>query len=171
VRTTVLLKDDTISAYLINRRNRVMRSVKISQSLVTATEIYGETTPGYLSDIPEFGGSIFPAERFFNIFWSLSQTERDDIIPDPDILLKLPRPVNRVGIGVFEDAVEYGRLGFESESSTGSTITSYPALTSALNRLKWKLVWADSDSIFTNRQPPDTIDTQSDSLPGVEANE
>ncbi len=148
-----------------------MRSVEISQSLVTAATIYGETTPGYLADIQEFGGSIFPAERFFNIFWSLPKIERDGIIPDPDILLQIPRPITRVGIGVLADAAGYNRLGFESESSTGSIITSYPALTSALNHLKWKLVWADSDSIFTNQQSSDTIHTQSDSMHDAEANE
>ena len=148
VRSTILLTDDLINAYLVDNRSRVMRSVQIPRGLAEAAEIYGTTASGSLSESRNFGSSIYSAERFFNIFWNLPESERTMIITDPDILLQLPKPITKVGFGSIPGARVYGIIGFESDNFDGVSYTTYPVRTTVLNNIRWKLAWEESDSLF-----------------------
>jgi hypothetical protein len=148
VRTTIILQGDVISAYLVDERNRVIRSLKISRALVNAAQVNGVKAEGALADAPGFGGSVYPSNKFFNIFWSLPDSERIAIISDPDILLQLPKPIMKVGFGVIPDANGYTAIGFETESSGIFSHITYPVHTAALANLRWKLALEDSDTLF-----------------------
>jgi hypothetical protein len=54
----------------------------------------------------------------------------------------------RVGFGVIPDANGYTAIGFESESSGGFSHITYPVHTAALENLRGKLAWEDSDTLF-----------------------
>lgn len=155
-RTSVWRRGEDITAYLVDARNRVIRNVTVSPALITAVEIHGRLTTGLLSDNTAFSGNIFSAQRFFDAFWKLSQLERDKIIPDPDFLLKLPRPVVRVGFASLPEAPGFTVIGFESESRSSTIVTSFPVYVSVLGRLRWLLAWADSDTIFNKQDNPDS---------------
>jgi len=170
VRTTIILQSDVINTYLVDKRNRVIRSLKISRALVNAATVNGVTVEGSINDAPGFGGSIYPADKFFNIFWSLPESERNTIIPDPDILLQLPKPIVRVGFSSIPDAADYNMIGFETEKLSGYSYVTYPVCTAALQNLRWKLAWEDSDTLFQKdadanaNGDADTTHTKVDSL-------
>ncbi|MDP8238158.1 MAG: hypothetical protein P9X24_03625 [Candidatus Hatepunaea meridiana] len=146
LRASVWRKGDQITIYLIGGNNRMIQSVSIKQPLTKTAEEYGKTIPGMLSDNPAFNNKIYLAERFFTIFKKFPEYERNAIFTDPDIMLKLPRQVVRVGIHPLAGADEFSVIAFEAESFSGTNITTYIIPTASLARLKWKLTWDKSDT-------------------------
>ena len=168
VRTSVWRKADRATLYLVDDRNQVIMSISVSGALTEAAVIHGQTSSGSLSDDPSFKGKIYSAQTFFSSFQRLLPSEREEIISDPDILLELPRPIIRVGLGSFAGSTEYSIIGFESRDNSGSSVTIYPVLTTSLSRLKWMLVWEDSDTLFTSDEAADTLTLDDDSPPPEE---
>ncbi len=165
VRTSVWKKGDRATIYFVDNRNRIMMNMTVSEALTEAAVVHGQTTSGSLNDNPSFKGNIHSADRFFSSFQRLSPSEREDIISDPDILLELPKPVIRVGLGSFAGSTEYSIIGFESSDNRVSSVTVYPVLSSSLSRLKWMLAWEDSDTLFTNDETTDTLTNDDDAPP------
>jgi len=164
MRTSVWRKEETMSAYLVDVHNRVMRSVTISGALLRAASVYGKTSTGALSDNLPFGGKIYSAERFFNGFRSLSNEEKSAIFGDPEMLLQLPKPVIRVGLCPLASAPGYSVIGFESSDYDGNVITSYPVPTSAVEKLIKMLTTRDSEISADYIASPDSTVSSEDTI-------
>ncbi len=156
-RTSIWKQGEDGAAYLIDSRNQIIKSIVISRLFLNAADSYGASTPGTLSEIPEFAGHIYPAEKFNKLFFSLTDEKRSAFFPEPGILLKLPRNIVYIGLSPSENQHDLGMIGFESETVDGNMVTRYPASASMMQQIIWKFSWENSDTLFS----PDIPSTES----------
>ncbi len=161
LRTSIWVKDGGCVAYLIDSRNRMIRDIRITRSVLDAAASYGKSTTGKISSISDFSGSIFPGSKFLKIFTNMPQSERYGLFSDPDILLAIPKPLIRVGLSPSMDEGEIGFIGFESKNDDGEFVIVFPATNTGINRLRWLLAWEESNTLFApgsmnDSRSPDT---------------
>ena len=154
IRTSVSLENDAAIAHFVDGQNHVFHSVPLPDDLIRVASTGGRRIVGGLDDDPRFIGRLHTSERFFAILFQLSEQERTAIFPDPEMLLGLPKPVNWVGLAPA-GGEPFAQAGFESVSPDGPVINIYPISVAAFDRLSFLLAWADSDTLFREREPPD----------------
>jgi hypothetical protein len=67
---------------------------------------------GTLEELPNFRARIYPVDRFFTVLRSLPEAVQRNVLPHPELLLKLPGQIVRVGIS-DETLAGFIELGFE----------------------------------------------------------
>ncbi len=138
-RCTIWRKDQNIVFYLIDSRNRIIKSVPISSDLLEAAKMFGKVTAGRLSEVFENTGEFHSGDAFFEAYFNLP-VEKQKKILDPEVLLNIEKPVTQVGLSAIAESKDFIYIGFESLGSGGYQNIIYPVhrenikpLLSALN--------------------------------------
>lgn len=156
-RSAVWKYGDGGSVYLIDRNHQVLRNLSLSPAFLQIAAFFGKTAPGRLDDVLEFSGHIYPAQRFFDLFYALPDSIRQLFFPETDIMLRLPTSAARVGLSAPEGE-EYGLIGFETDVLEGNQVVLFAASSRLMQKLIWRLSWEGSDTLFFN---PDDVSPQS----------
>jgi len=160
VRTSVWQRGGSVSAYLVDSRNRVLGNVTVSPALLKAASVYGQRSDGMLSDYPLFSDNIITASEFFDAFGKLPGVEARAVILDPDFLLRLPRPIIRVGLAKMSNAEGFSLIAFESRIGNTHIVTMLPVPNNSLLLLK-QLLTKDANSVITDTLHSDTTSADS----------
>ena len=77
--------------------------------------------PGTLENLPSFENRIYSADQFFAALESLPEEDLKSIVSQPEMLLRMPGHIVRVGIS--DEAVSgFIELGFELEDGAGRKV-------------------------------------------------
>lgn len=157
-RTSIWRQGENGAAYLIDSQNQILKHINISKAFLNAAGSYGVSTRGSLSEMPQFVGHIYPADKFNKLFFSLPDAKRNAFFPEPSILLKLPKNITYVGLTPSENLNDLGIVGFESETADGNMVVTYPASADMMQQFIWKFSWEGSDTLFRSDQnSPDSL--------------
>ncbi len=103
--------------YFLDSENRVMEVITLDKSEILEIENSKKPYEGGLESLEGFEGRIYPAQMFFKALFTLSSDiGADDMIVNPELLLKESGKVTRVGIW-NEASLGFIRLGFEFEEN------------------------------------------------------
>ncbi|MCP4022401.1 MAG: hypothetical protein GY729_11205 [Desulfobacteraceae bacterium] len=104
-----------LKIYFLDAENRVLEMISLEKQEILEIENSKKPLEGRLETIKGFEGRIYPADVFFNALFALSANiGSDDLIVNPEVLLKEEGKVTKVGIW-NEANLGYIRLGFEFE--------------------------------------------------------
>jgi hypothetical protein len=121
VRTYLERTGDNLKIYLLNAHNRVLRELEIQSHLIEYIKRVEMALTGTLEDLPSFENRIYSADQFFAALESLPEEDLRSIVSQPEMLLRMPGHIVRVGIS--DEAVSgFIELGFEIEDGTGRKV-------------------------------------------------
>lgn len=134
--------------YLLNRDNRVLKQLTVSDDMLARME-HGETPrTDTLENLPQFKNRIYDADRFFRALESVSEDVRRQGVPWPENLLKSPGRVTRVAIS-DEVLSGYIELGFEMEEPSQTRVILFQGRDWAVARIRAVLEGETFDSPIT----------------------
>ena len=111
-RTYIEKKEQGMIIYLLDRQNRVLRQLDISADILFQIKQQEVAQNGTLENLTKFENRIYIAERFFEALDYLPEDVRRSVVPYPEVLLKTPGRIVRVGIS--DEAISgFIELGFE----------------------------------------------------------
>jgi hypothetical protein len=111
-RTYFERRGQDLVVYFLDFDNRVLHQLDLPSSVLTPWNREDAAITGTLEELPNFTNRIYAAERFFDALWSLPDAVRRNVLPQPELLLKLPGQIVRVGIS-DETTAGFIELGFE----------------------------------------------------------
>jgi hypothetical protein len=129
--------------YFLDFDNRVLHQLDLPASVLTPWNREDIAITGTLEELPNFANRIYTAERFFDALWSLPDAVRRNVLPHPEVLLKLPGQIVRVGIS-DETAAGFIELGFEISSGSQREIVVVQGYEWSVWRLRSRLEGQES---------------------------
>jgi hypothetical protein len=152
--------------YLLDKNNRVLRQLDVSDALLyymEQSEIEIADSPNYLKN---FENRIYPADVFFHGLQSLNAEVRKGALPRPENLLRIPGRITRVGIS--DEAISgFIELAFEIESGTRRTVIVMRGHEWAVWRLRSALENLEiKESVPEQPLPPDGSPKKTVRFPG-----
>ncbi len=105
----------TLKKDFSNGQNRVLNQLKVSSDLLYQISKHEFARKGTLEDLTNFENRIYRADKFFKALDALSEEVRRGVIARPEVLLKIPGRIIRVGIS-DETLFGFIELGFEFEA-------------------------------------------------------
>jgi len=112
---------DGLVIYLLDADNRVLKQLPLAADLLGGMGESQVETDLDLDNLPRFENRIFPADHFFKALDRLDDQTRNDIIPQPGQLLRIPGQIVRVAVS-DEVLAGYIELGFEIETGSGRVV-------------------------------------------------
>lgn len=109
----------SIKIFLLDMENRVLRELTVPPDLLGRLQQRQDFSEGVLEDFPHLKNRIYRAGRFFEALADQPEEIRRSILPAPERILALSRPITRVGVSdeALTGFVDIG-LEFESEGKT-----------------------------------------------------
>jgi hypothetical protein len=153
VRSSVKLDEGVAKALLIDRQNQIIRTISLDERYARVSSDRGRTARGSLSDDPAYTGHIYLSEQFLEVFFKLSEEERGSLIPDPGMLLAVPKPITFIGLAPA-GREPFSLISFESLGPNGVILTTYPISPDAYDRLVFLMAMRESDTLFREEPPP-----------------
>ncbi len=101
--------------YFLDGQNRVLNQLKVSSDLLYQISKHEFARNGTLEDLANFENRIYRADKFFKALDALPEEVRRGVIARPEVLLKIPGRIIRVGIS-DETLFGFIELGFEFEA-------------------------------------------------------
>lgn len=92
-----------------------------------------------------YRGRIYDGEKFLQYLMVLDDEDRERLFTDPLFLLRIPKPLERVGLAE-PDSQGWGKIAFESRTEEGVQIIERPISAYAFNRLLFALTWQENDT-------------------------
>ncbi|MBM3327909.1 MAG: hypothetical protein FJY67_00360 [Calditrichaeota bacterium] len=114
--------------------------------LFTSAKARTLATGGLAAD-PAFAGRIYPGEKFIQYLFILPEADRNNLFPDPEMLLSLPKPLRYVGLAP-ERGDGFAVIGFEAAGEAGPVVATHPISPRTFERLAFALTWEGSDTLF-----------------------
>jgi len=111
-RTYFERRGQDLVAYFLDLDNRVLHQLDLPSSALASWNREDAVMPGTLEELPNFANRIYSADRFFDVLGGLPEAVRHNVLPHPELLLKLPGQIIRVGIS-DETVAGFIELGFE----------------------------------------------------------
>ena len=109
----------SIRVFLLDLENRVLKELEVPPDLLDRLRQRQDFSEGVLEDYPSLKNRIYPADRFFEALANQPEEIRRSILPAPERLLALSRPISRVGVSdeALTGFVDIG-LEFSAEGRT-----------------------------------------------------
>ncbi len=103
-----------VKIYFIDSENRVIKQIELENQDTIELERGKQAVAGELSEMEEFLGRIYPAQKFFDAVFKLPTDILPDLMVNPEILLEQKGKIVNVGIwNITQNG--YIKLGFEFE--------------------------------------------------------
>ncbi|CAB5089936.1 hypothetical protein D3OALGA1CA_5814 [Olavius algarvensis associated proteobacterium Delta 3] len=105
-------QDGGLKIYLLDPGNRVLKEIDVLSEFLRRIEREGILIEGALEDIPGLTNRLYPAQQFFSALEALPKEARIEVLDQPETLLSMSNPVDRVGIS--DEALSgFIDIGFE----------------------------------------------------------
>lgn len=128
----------SIKIFLLDMENRVLRELAVPPDLLDRLQQREDFSEGVLEDFPRLRNRIYRADRFFEALANQPEEIRRSILPAPERLLALSRPITRVGVS-DEALTGFVDIGLEFESEGKSMVMVLQARDWAVWRLRLDL--------------------------------
>ena len=129
---------DGLTIYLLDTENRVLKQLRISPGILHGMGESQVEVDQSLDDMHQFNNRIYPSDQFFEALDRLDHRVRNDVIAQPDQLLRYPGRIIRVGIS-SQGLSGFTELGFEIESATQRMVVLMNGYERAVLQLRSKL--------------------------------
>lgn len=144
--------DNQLSIYFIDRSNRVLREIPLSDSTLVQIERHKMVFNGSLEEYGIAPDRIYPADRFFSSLGYLPEDLQAEILAQPEEILTAGGRLVRVGFPPQLQTV-WADMGFELEDGPQKQVIFLPAREWALFRLRAVMEDAFTGSEPFNRNP------------------
>jgi len=128
----------SIKIFLLDMENRVLKELELPPELLDRLQQQEDFSEGVLEDFPRLENRIYRADRFFEALANQPEEIRRSILPAPERLLALSRPITRVGVS-DEALTGFVDIGLEFESEGKSMVMVLQARDWAVWRLRLDL--------------------------------
>jgi hypothetical protein len=141
-----------LSIYLIDRSNRVLREIAVSDSTVVQIERRKIVRTGSLEEYGISPERIYPADRFFYALGTLPKDVQEEILAQPEAILNAGGRLVRVGFPP-ELQTNWVDISFELDVGSQRQVVVLPAREWALFRLRSIMEEASSAFELTTPNP------------------
>lgn len=134
-RTFLERQDGQVDLYMLDARSQVIHRLSIGSVLLGYIERGEVAVRAGLDQLSDFAGHIHTAEQFFKALDTLPEQMREQVVPQPEALLRTNGRIRRVGISdsTMDDTVD---IGFEVADVDGPKVILVPGVAGAVRHLQ-----------------------------------